>query len=392
MNLMQASNQWLNRPDEERFWTLREMYEQCLNYFDSAMTKPVFYGDLNVVCQDDSDELYLTGKSNVPARLSHYAMSQLCSRVHAPANYLRRLPTKLAAANLQTSLILEREPEDEAVMLIHQDQDYLIRCITSDRYRRIWNHEIIARLFDLEDAGWKVPPSRPSPDSEGRTREATEADCLSSGKFGLSIKPGDIIGPGGLYAGDRDMFVFMVDDKHVVENPASPGVPLGKGFFISNSEVGDRSFSITTFLYDHVCGNHIVWGAQQIQEMKIRHVGSAKRKAFGNLNVELRRYADESTSELEKGIARSQRYEIAATKEETLDAVIAFAKKKKLNTLNDGNLSQAWDLADVRGRYGNPNTPWALSQALTEISQDAQYTSNRVMMDREAGKLIGMAF
>ena len=72
----------------------------------------------------------------------------------------------------------------------------------------------------------------------------------------------------GLYASDRDVFMFLIDEDHPIE---VRNERLSRGLFIWNSEVGKSSFGLTTFLYRYVCGNHIVWGAENVKEIRIRH-------------------------------------------------------------------------------------------------------------------------
>ena len=38
-----------------------------------------------------------------------------------------------------------------------------------------------------------------------------------------------------------------------------------------NSEVGKTTLGAGFFLFDYVCCNHIVWGADQYTEIRIRH-------------------------------------------------------------------------------------------------------------------------
>jgi hypothetical protein len=60
-----------------------------------------------------------------------------------------------------------------------------------------------------------------------------------------------------------------------------------------------------TFLYQYVCGNHIVWGAKDVKELRIRHIGNADQRAFAELNVRLVEYADGAASEDEMLIKRA---------------------------------------------------------------------------------------
>lgn len=389
MNLYKASNQWATRPADERFWTLEEMRAATKAYADASRSATIQYGNVEVL--SNGTELFLKGQTGTQARLTHYAMGQLCSRASAPASYLRTLPANLAAQNLNVSLA-KREPTDKAKLLVHVNGDIVLRCMTGEGYERVWNHEVISRLIDVAAKGWKVPPARPSGKPGEQTRVATEADCLSRKLPGLSINPGDLIAPAGLYASDRDMFAFLVDDDHTVENPADKGTPLARGFFVWNSEVGDASFGFSTFLYDAVCGNHIVWGAQEVKEVRIRHVGTARERAFRGLHVSLREYANASAQDDTRRIAKAQSYILGATKQEAIDAAFSFISRKRISVLNQGMVENAYAIAAETPRYGNPNTPWAIAQGLTQLSQASEYADRRVQIDTAAGKLLEMAF
>ena len=389
MDLFKACNQWAKRPADERFWTVQDMAEACRAYATNSVEANVRFGELRVEARDE--EIFLLGKENIPAQLTHYSFGQVAGRVKAPANYLRSLPPTLAAQNINYGLKYCRKADDEAQLLLHQNGGFLARCFTSDRYQRIWNWEIARQLETLQDNGWRVPPARPPHGYTGQTRPATEADVLQSSKFGLSVNIGDIIAPAGVYASDRDMFVFMIDDQRTINNPASPGVPLARGFFIWNSEVGDKSFGVMTFLYDHVCGNHIVWGVQDVKEFRVVHMGKARYKAFGRLQAQLKHYSDLSTSEDEAKILKCQTFEIAKTKEEMLSELMKYINKRRIQ-LSENNVVDAITAAEQDERYGNPRTPWAIAQGVTVVSQRSEHANKRVQMDKAAGKLLEIAF
>ncbi len=50
-----------------------------------------------------------------------------------------------------------------------------------------------------------------------------------------------------LYASDRDMFVFLADEDRRIE---VAGRSLARGFFVWNSEVGDKTLGAGFFLFD----------------------------------------------------------------------------------------------------------------------------------------------
>lgn len=386
MELFKASNQWSTRPEDERFATLDDLHVAVTGYRKTAGDATVPFNSLRVEAADG--EVKLVGKMNNPARLTHWSFGQLSTAVGAPANYMRGLPATLAAQNINHGLAKTQDRTDRQ-LLFHTNGSLLLRAITSDRYTRIWNSDITQRLLRLPEQGWQVPPARPALDNQKGTRKATAADVLRSNSYGggLSINIGDDIAPAGLYASDHDMFVFMVNDDRRISEPGNPD-GLARGFFVSNSEVGAASFKILRFLYRNVCGNHIVWGAQQVNELSIKHIGSADDKAFNEITVQLRKYADDSAGEEEARIKKAATFVLGATKDEVLDRLFGI---KKIG-IGRATLNAAYDLTDKIEIDGNPRTAWGMAQGLTRISQESPYADERVAADRAAGRVLSIAF
>jgi hypothetical protein len=382
MELFKASNQWANRPDDERFSTLDELHQAVSTYRTSAAQATVPFASLRTEARDGE---VLVGKESQPARLTNWSFGQLAGAVGAPASYLRTLPATLAAQNLNCGLARTEDRTDRQI-LFHRNGSLLTRAITSERYTRIWNSDVTKRLLNLPSDGWAVPPARPVREGQKGTRIATEADVLKGAGFGLSIKVGDAIAPAGLYASDHDMFVFMVNNDKRISEPGNPD-GLARGFFVSNSEVGAASFCITKFLYRHVCGNHIVWGAKDVKEVRIKHIGSADDKAFAEVSGELVRYANESASDDESRIQRSMTFTLGMTKDQVLDRLFSI---KNLG-ISRQNLNEAYDTC-VATEEVAPNTPWGMAQGLTRVSQTSAFAEERVALDRVAGKVLSIAF
>src|ERR1700688_2797641 len=77
-----------------------------------------------------------------------------------------------------------------------------------------------------------------------------------------------------LYASDRDVFLFLVDDTHPIEAGRLPnGDPdlYFRGFYCWNSEVGSKTLGIASFYLRAVCMNRNLWGVEDFQEISIRH-------------------------------------------------------------------------------------------------------------------------
>ena len=355
MELFTASKQWSTRPADQRFTTLQGLHEAVSGYRADAREATRPYADLHMSA--DGADVVVNGKANLPARFTHWAFGQLCARVQAPASYLRALPPTLAAENLNHGIATMGADGDDpdAKLLLHRNGSLLVRAFTSPRYTRIWNSDITSRLLALGG------PWQPAP-----------AACDGSR---------------GLYASDHDMFAFMVDNDRRIFEEDHGG--LARGFFVSNSEVGAAAFSITTFLYRYVCGNHIVWGAKGVKELRLRHTGAADARAFGELEGELRQYSDASESDERGRILSARRFRLGTDKDTVLDSIF----KLRVAALSRQRISASYDLAvEHETTDGDPTTAWGMANGITRLSQTLPYADERVSLDRAAGKVLEMAF
>lgn len=385
MNLYTASSQWSTRPDDERFWSLSDAHAATLGYRQSAIEKSLPYSDLRVEAQDS--DVVLVGKANVPAKLTHWAFGQLASRCSAPAGYLRELPCTLAAQNLNYGL-KNRAGDDSAQVLFHRNGSLLARAFTSAIYNRIWNHEVIARALDLEARGWRTPPARPCREGQAGSRLATEADVLQTkgGGGGLSVNIGDLIAPAGIYASDHDCFLFLVNEQNRLEDGSEGG--LSRGVFITNSEVGAASLRITRFLYRHVCGNHIVWGASAVDELRLRHVGETIIGRFQAVVDEQANWVKQGAREDEGRIRQAQSFILGDDKDEVLDKVFGVKSIGLSRTV----LSDAYETVYRHPEDGDPRSAWGLAQGITRNSQLSSFSDERDRLDRAAAKVVELAF
>lgn len=353
MELFQAHDQWAKRPKDQTFTSIRNLYDATRAYAATAGEKSVSVDTLRTEAIDGS--VRVVGKGSTPARLTHWSFGQLAVRVGAPANYLRNLPATLAVQNLNHGLSKRVEKDEDATvnMLFHANGDLLLRAITSDKYSRIWNWEVAERLLDLESKGWT--PATPD------------------------IRKIDDRLP--LYASDHDMFAFIMRPDRVIRENGNPS-GLKRGLIASNSEVGAGKIRLTRFLYREMCGNHIIWGAEDVIDMAASHIGNV-RERFATWQVEVNRYLNESASEQEAKIAASKTKKIAGTKEELLDALFG---KRSLG-LSRKVIDAAYD-AVVPDEDGSPLTVWGITQGLTRYSQQTPYADERTEIDKAAGKLL----
>lgn len=362
MELFRAHYQWANRPKDERFENVADMRAQCFEYAEHAAVAPAKWNQLRVEATDDND-LRLIGRQNVPATVSHWAMGQLAERAGAPARYIRTLPATLAAQNINHGLA-KRDEEHEAQLLFHRNNgDLLLRAATGQVYERVWNYEICDHLLAMEDAGWT--PALPDP------RYIIASDPTSN-------KP-------DLYASDHDMFAFLIAPDRLIDDGSEGG--LSRGLIVDNSEVGGGSLGLMSFLYRYMCGNHIVWGASEVVDVRIPHVGSIRDK-LAETQLIVKEYMDASVSDDEAMIKKARTYQIAKSRDEVIDELF---KQLRAKGLTRKALEAGYD-ATVPEVDGAPDTQWGIVQGLTRASQSSPYADQRHQLDRAAGHVMQIAF
>lgn len=364
MELFQASKQWAERPADETFRSLEEMHVATKAYADVAAEKDVPWSDIRVEGVDE--ELALIGKAGVPARLTNYAFGQLAARVKAPAAYLATLPARVAAQNLNYGLANKANGDTNASLLFHRNGNLVLRAVTSDRYERIWNHEIISRLIDLSQRQ-DLEPARQTFNWDGT--EMTSEQVAQA--------------PKSLYASDHDMFAFLMSRSKDVTDPV--GQTLRRGVIVTNSEVGDCALGLMGFWFRDVCANHIIWGATNLATIRIAHVGEVRSK-FENARLIVRKYLESDTT-FEKARFQEFTKTIAATKDEVIDTLFGV----RSIGLTKGLLEKSYD-AVVPEEDGDPRSVWGFAQGITRVSQQSKYADQRTETDRAVGKLLDVEF
>lgn len=357
-NITTASRQWASRPDDQRFLTLEELHTAVSTRRRESWTTQHTMADLRAVVTDD-DDMRLVVKDQprgreVELQPTNWSFNQMCSRAGAPTSYLKTLPAQLAAINLQWGFEHCDRTGDDGLILAHENGDQTLTSITSTSYGRIWDQEVVEAVQKANANGqWKVPAA--SYASKNPKRATT------------------------LYASDRDVFMFMVDESRPIERGEEQ---LFRGFMVWNSEVGSASFGLQTFLYRYVCDNRIIWGATDVQELRIRHTGGAPdRFAYEGAKF-LNRYANESTLLIEGQIKKAQEHEVAKD-DKGVEAWLrarGFTQKMAVAAR-----------AKAEEENGSPRSLWNIIQGVTAEARQVAHTDTRVDLERKAGDLMRFA-
>ena len=367
--LMQASHQWMSRPNDQRFTSLIELAAATKAARDTS--KAIVISSRSIEArpvEGDHRGLVVVGPNGAPVAPTHWSFGQLAKMADAPAGYMRDLPAELAADCINYGLA-RRDIEDIGVLLRKPEATEgspamaLMAALTGPNYGRIWNHAIADKLIALFGDGvtgtWKVP-----------------------GEFGKDV----VVTKDNttLFASDRDMFVFLADEKNRIEMKGRrPGLmgSLARGFFAWNSEVGAKSFGVGTFLFDYACSNRIVWGAEGYEEINIRHTASAPDKFLEEVAPALQSLSTASTTGITTALQAARDKRLGDT-----DAVDQFLLKRFTRAQ-----TQAIKVVHMNEEARPIETLWDAVTGATAYAKQIQHQDARVELERKAGDILTLA-
>jgi hypothetical protein len=187
--------------------------------------------------------------------------------------------------------------------------------------------------------------------------------------------------PSGAYLGDRDMFVFVVDEHRDLDDPTDrTNAGLFRGFMLRNSDVGAAALTLDVFLFRTVCGNHLIGGFQHVAGFRRRHVGTSIQTAWTGSMDTVRAALDADTANDRALLLRSISQELGGTR----DAVIETAVSRL--DISQKQAGEAYTLAEAHET--NPRSVWGYVQGLTRLSQRTPWQDGRYALDRAASRLL----
>lgn len=370
-NLTIASKQWAKRPEDQRFQSLEELKVSVDNRRRISRESTSDVLDLKVVPLDGGIALEDDGRILKP---TWWSFGQLANKTESPAKFIRQLKPETASTVLNERLDdmlfrkLDSSSDDMRVKLMRLEEDDgpILQAMTGPKYGRIWDSDVVKLVETLVDR--------------------------SDGKFhnpkAYSRGTGEPV-PSGLYGSDHDVFMFMIDGGSVFD--AGPRAQLNKGFFVWNSEVGAATFGIETFLFNTVCGNHICWGATDINRYVIRHTGGGPQRFLDEGAPMLLNHTT-TMPEIDT-ILNAQKLKLKELKvpglggsSEVKDWQNAFSTWKGFTR---GEVREAWEIAERE--EGRCETLWDIMQGMTALARDIPHIDTRIDLERRAGKLLALA-
>jgi hypothetical protein len=176
-----------------------------------------------------------------------------------------------------------------------------------------------------------------------------------------------------LFAGDRDMFCFLTDEQNRIEIPGrrgGRGGSLARGFFVWNSEVGDRSIGLGFFLFDYTCSNRIVWGVHEYNEIRISHTKSAPDKYVEKMMPVIDAYANSAASSTMQAIEQARQKRLGDKLDEFLSKRFTKTMATSLKAIHEAEENRP-----IENIYD-------VTTAVTAYARSIQHQDRRVELER----------
>ena len=368
-----VSSEWFSRPADERYLSLSDLARSVRDRADRSRTRVVESALIHVEANRNDPErlaLILPGTDTAIAP-THWSFGQLAGLVGAPAAYLRQLPAALAGINLQYGLTSNRA---EQIKTLETDGGRMeLRAVTGPDYGRIFDAELVEAVQRIAgngtgDTRWKVPGVLDWSTGVYNPRVDITKDTTT------------------LYASDRDVFLFLVDDLNPIEAGRLPdGSPdlYFRGFYCWNSEVGAKTLGMASFYLRAVCQNRNLWGVEDFEEITIRHSKYAANRFAHEAAPALLNFANSSPLPFVNGIKAARERIVARTDEDRTD----FLRRRGFSKAETGKIIDTVLAEEDRP----PESIFDFVQGITAVARDKLHQDARLDMEAKAKKLLDRA-
>lgn len=334
--LTRASQELFRRSTDERYETLPALAEFCRRQKEKSVDSWHSPGSISITA-----DLGIKAGNDGSFLMNDWSFTQLCRMAGVAKDTVNKLSGLTASQVFKETLPVGTKP----IQLLTDDRT--IRSIHGTQYTRLWNADLVSVLQEFA-----VDFSPPQKGMNGAT---------------------------GLYAGEQDMFAFLIDPMGWAEIDGDAFAP---GFFVWNSEVGKRTLGIQTFWFQAVCQNHIVWDATEVVDWTRKHTARV----------------GDGLSEIRKIIAglvekRDQRKDgFVALIKKAMETKLGTDAEDVLKTLTKKGFTRAVatkaaEIAREQGRF----TIFSIVDALTRMSQEAEFAGDRIEADQKASSLLQLA-
>lgn len=340
-NLARASRELFRRTPDETFESFDQLYQYCSVLQERSVDRWELPGSVQPEILDCGTLGLRIGDAG-QFQLNDWSFNQLCTLAKVDRVTVNRLQVPTALQVFRETLPRGRKPLQ---VLTTDDR---VRSIHGVSYTRLFSSELLDMVRDR--AGDFCPPQK-----------------------GFN-------GATGLYAGEQDMFCFLIDPTGWVE---IGGESFAPGFFLWNSEVGRRTVGIETFWFQAVCSNHIVWDAMEVATFSRKHTANVHDALpeITSLLTQLVASRDQRRDAFVRQMTAAQSTVIGQDAEETLKALAGRG-------IPHHTVREAMSMVTASGsRF----TVFALVDALTRISGRIRQAGDRAELDARIGRLLTLA-
>lgn len=338
-NLKSAHDQLFRRTPDECFETLPDLLQHCRTQKDTS--KDFWQRPQALIPTTNDSQLTLQVGTDGAFLMNDWSFTQLCGLSGISKETVNRL-----SPDTVTRVFRETLPSGNKPLQLLTTGD-LVRSIHGVSYTRLWNPQLLNVVQEF--ATDFQPPQK----------------AMTGGT--------------GLYAGEQDVFCFLIDPTGWVE---IGGEAFAPGFFVWNSEVGKRSVGISTFWFQAVCANHIVWDAVNVVEFSRKHTTNVH-----DALIEIRRTLErlvELRDQRKDGFFRVMQKALQEKLGTDADDVL---KELTKSGIHRSLAKEALKIAEQKGGF----TIFALVDALTRLTGRIQYAGERNEVDRQAASLLALA-
>lgn len=346
--LTRASRELFRRPPDECFKSMGDLYSHCQQMDQRSTERWFLPTDMTAV--PSAGTLGIEVDRQTTFNLNSWSFGQLCGLASVSRDTVNRLTPDTASM-----VFHETMPKGNKPIQVYEHVG-TVRSIHPASYTRLTNTELLCTVREF--ATDFIPPQRAG---RGQPDEETPE------------------GGTGLYCGEQDLFVFLIDPTGWIEIENEAFCP---GMFVWNSEVGRRSVGIQTFWFQAICANHIVWDATEVVEFSRKHTANV-RDALSDIREIMHRLVlkrDSRRDQFAEVIRKAMKAHLGADDEDAL----------KLLARHDIPRALAKEALDIARRDGRL-TIFSVVDALTRISGNLSYIGDRTDLDAKASRLLALA-
>lgn len=337
--LTRASNELFKRKPDECFANMSDLFRHCQQQKDDAVEKWVAPSEVRPILFDSIPSLELGQEGS--HQLNSWSFGQVCQIAGVSRDTVNKVNPETAV-----DILLDTIPAGTKPMQFLTEGDRL-RSIHGTGYTRLFNADLLGLV----------------------------------NQFAVDFQPPQqaMTGASGLYCGEQDMFVFLIDPMGWTE---IEGEAFAPGFFLWNSEVGKRTVGIQTFWFQAICQNHIVWDACEVVEFTRKHTAKV-HDSLDPIREHIEQLAskrDERRDGFTKAIENAMKAKLGSDEEEVLKVLLKNGLPKNL-------AAEAMKIAREKGKF----TIFSIVDALTRMAGKIPNAGERTELDMKAASLLDLA-